>query len=152
MWQIGRCCYQRSQWVRPPDYNFTPGKITYLTSILVQNSIKLWDKKFWEKQCYILHLCCQIIKHVHSILTAKWDCYEYRYTMDRQWCHRERPLGKISTTFVRALHLERPLKPPFESLTVHSVGADSKIRNVVLYHLHTKYQMPVYFLSSHFWD
>ena len=150
MWQIGRCCYQRSQWVRPPDYNFTPGKITYLTSILVHNSIKLWDKKFWEKQCYILHLCCQIIKHVHSILTAKWDCYEYRYTMDRQWCHRERPLGKIFTASVGGhftwkdpsnFHLHH-----WRSLV--QVQIKRNCRNVVLY----SFTISVYFLLSHFWD
>lgn len=53
--------------------------------------------------------------------------------MDRQWCHRERPIGKIFTASVRVFHLERPLEFPFSSLMVHSVGADSKIRNVVLY-------------------
>ena len=53
---------------------------------------------------------------------------------------------------VGAFHLERPLKFPFTSLTVHSVGRDSKIRNLVLNHLHANHQISVYFLSSHFLD
>ena len=154
MWQVGRCCYQRSQWVRPPDYNLTPGKITYLTSILVQNSIKLCEKKFCEKNPTIF-----------TFVVNKWIIYIPLLlpngTVMRigTLCTVNDVIGKdplewsLCKCSVRAFHLKKTLKFPFTSLMVHSVGADSKIENIVFIHLPTKSQIWVYFLLSHivFW-